>query len=84
MGKKRDQKHQLWTVHANGTGLAQLTDADNVVAADWSPDGTRLAEVRSAGQDTNPQLQVWVGGADGTGMRLVADGILGADATVDW
>jgi Tol biopolymer transport system component len=84
--KKRSQPNrQLWTVHSNGTGLTRLTTANNVVAADWSPDGSHLAVVRSVGTDTgNSELQVWVGSADGSHLRLVVDGISGSDASIDW
>jgi Tol biopolymer transport system component len=84
-GKRRALKYQLWTIHPNGTGLARLTEADNVVAADWSPDGNRLAVVRSVGTEAGSDvLQVWVGNADGSHLRMVVDGISGSDASVDW
>jgi Tol biopolymer transport system component len=84
--KKHSQPNrQLWTMHSDGSGLTRLTDANNVVAADWSPDGKQLAVVRSVGTDTGTgELQVWVGGADGAHLHLVADGISGSDASVDW
>jgi len=84
--KKHSQPNrQLWTIHANGSGLTRLTDANNVVAADWSPDGRQLAVVRSVGTETGTgDLQVWVGGADGSHLHLVADGISGSDASIDW
>jgi Tol biopolymer transport system component len=85
VGKKKNVKHQLWTVKPSGSDMQRLGDASNVVSADWSPDGRRLAVVRTVGAAaSNPQLQVWVGNADGTGMHLVVDGISGADASVDW
>jgi Tol biopolymer transport system component len=84
-GKKKNLRHQLWTVKPDGTDMARLTEAGNVLSADWSPDGRRLVVVRTVGAAvSNPQLQVWVGNADGTGMHLLVDGISGADASVDW
>jgi Tol biopolymer transport system component len=84
--KKHSQpNHQLWMIHSDGTGLTRLIDANNVVAADWSPDGKQLAVVRSIGTQTGTsELQVWVGGADGSHLHLVVDGISGSDASVDW
>jgi len=73
---------QLWVVRANGTQPRQLIPATNVVAADWSRDGTGLVVLRA--DATTQTLQVWVGGAEGTGLHPVGDPIPGTSATVDW
>jgi Tol biopolymer transport system component len=84
-GKKKKINHQLWTVKPNGTDMNRLLNVNNVVSADWSPDGKRLVVVRTQGSEAaNPQLQVWVGNSDGTGLHLLIDGLPGADASVDW
>jgi Tol biopolymer transport system component len=74
---------ELWTVGPNGGRVSRLTTAENVVAADWSSDGTRLAIARTTGK-VNPQLEVWVGNADGSSLRQVVEGIPGSQATIDW
>ena len=84
-GKHHRLNHQLWTIRPDGSDLTELSDASNVVAADWSPDGKQLAVVRSVGTEAGTnELQVWVGNADGSHLRLVVDGISGSDATIDW
>src|SRR5262249_5839403 len=83
--KHSQPNHPLWITNASGGGLTRLTDANNGGAGDWSPDGKQLAVVRSVGTGTGVgDLQVWVGGADGGHLHLVADGISGSDASIDW
>lgn len=73
---------ELWTVDATGHGSRRLLDRTDVVAADWSPDGANLAVVtRGSKPDT---LQLWVGAADGTGLRAVGSPLAGSQASVDW
>jgi hypothetical protein len=74
---------ELWTVGPNGGRDSRLMTAENVVAADWSSDGTRLAILRTTG-DANSQLEVWVGDADGSGAHMEVDGIPGSQASLDW
>jgi Tol biopolymer transport system component len=74
---------ELWTLGPNGGRASRLTSAENVVAADWSADGTRLAILRTTG-DVNSQVEVWVGDADGSSLRLVVDGIPGEQGSIDW
>ena len=73
---------QLWVVNPDGTSPHQLTGAKNVVAADWSSDGKQLVVIRSDAKTST--LQVWVGDANGKGLRMVGDPLPGVDATVDW
>lgn len=54
----------IFTVQADGTGLAQLTfDAAPVHSPTWSPDGSQIAWISE--RDLNPELYVM--NADGTG-----------------
>lgn len=74
---------ELWTINASGGDPKALLTWPDIVAADWSSDGSRLAVVRlTAGVVST--LSVWVGNADGSGMHEVVDGIQGSDASVDW
>ena len=73
---------ELWEVDANGAGLRQVAPLFDVVAADWSADGSRLAVLRRG--DREGTLQLWVGNADGTGLRAVGEPIMGTHATIDW
>lgn len=73
---------ELWRTDAVGSAPRRVLDARDVVAADWSPDGRRLAVLRrGAGRET---LRLWVGNADGTGLRSVGGELPGTDGTVDW
>jgi len=74
---------ELWTIHAGGGGAAPLLTWPDIVAADWSSDGSRLAVVRSTGGAVST-LSVWVGNANGSHMHEVVDGLQGSDASVDW
>jgi Tol biopolymer transport system component len=73
---------QLWVVNPDGTKPHAFIGAKNVVAADWSYDGTQVVVVRS--DPATSTLQVWVGDADGKGFHMVGDPLPGTDATVDW
>jgi dipeptidyl aminopeptidase/acylaminoacyl peptidase len=74
---------ELWTVGPNGGRDSRLMTAENVVAGDWSSDGTRLAALRTTA-DVNSQIEVWVADADGSGAHKVVDGIPGTQASLDW
>jgi len=39
--------HQIWKIRFDGSGRQQLTDADSMGIATWSPDGTRIAATSS-------------------------------------
>lgn len=64
----------LFTVRVDGTGLKQLTHAnDGVVnngADSWSPDGKEIAFV----SNRSGTYQIWVMGADGTHVRQLTRG----------
>jgi Tol biopolymer transport system component len=62
----RDHGADLWKIHPDGTGLAQLTNSTgwNELPA-WSPDGSRLAFLR--------ENAIYVVNSDGTGASIVAD-----------
>ncbi|HET7707248.1 MAG TPA: protein kinase [Thermoanaerobaculia bacterium] len=67
---------QIWRAEV-ATGLAtQLTGdpAQSDRLPRWSPDGSRIAFVRSAGINENRGGGVWVMSADGAGPRPVAQG----------
>jgi len=81
--KKKHLLSELWTMSANGDDARPLLTWPDIVAADWSSDGSRLAVVRVTGGAVST-LSVWVGNADGSGMHEVIDGIQGSDASVDW
>jgi Tol biopolymer transport system component len=57
---------QLYTIKPNGSGLGQLTNLDNnPLAADWSPDGRRIA----LGIGTEGHDGIAIMNADGSGLR---------------
>src|SRR5215203_4624217 len=63
---------EICVVNADGTGMINLTDdSTDERAAVWSPDGTKIAFVRSSSPDNT---DIFVMNADGTDMaRLTTD-----------
>ena len=65
--------HDLFVVHPDGTGLAQLTssDVDGLFSFGpmWSPDGTKLLFVR--GVDELDSTDLWIVNVDGTSLSQV-------------
>ncbi len=73
---------QLWVCDPSGSGAHRLATAPGVVAADWSPDGSNLAVVT---RGTSPgTLQLWIGRADGSGLKPMGSPVPGTDASIDW
>jgi len=70
-----DEGEGLYVMRVDGGGVRRLTQG-NALFPDWSPDGARIAFVRDlydeveATEDRN----VWIVGADGTGLRRVTTG----------
>ena len=65
------RSHQIYTISAAGTGVRQLTTANENDHPTWSPDGTRIAYLHhSAGGNS----QVWVMNADGSHQQQVTGG----------
>jgi TolB protein len=61
----------IWTIHPDGTGLRQVTQAGpgvKVYSASFSPDGTRITLGMSGVDD---QADVYTIGVDGTGLTPV-------------
>ena len=66
----RDGNFEIYTINANGTGLARLTtDPNNDFAPAWSPDGKKVAFDRDIG-GTN--FDLYVVDADGSGETAIA------------
>jgi Tol biopolymer transport system component len=59
-------RHALWS---KTNGLHYLT-RDSGLAPQWSPDGTKLVFTAIHGND-GPPAQIWVVGADGTGLKKI-------------
>jgi Tol biopolymer transport system component len=70
-------------VHANGTGLAQLTNTPDrfEFAPVWSPDGTAIAFVGCTGA----ACEIFVTDAEGGGEEQITSlGVSGGEGAVDW
>lgn len=68
---------QLWVMSPDGAGARPLTNAGlyHHTALAWSPDGTRIAFVRSNQADLNEPPEIWLIPVDGeAGVRLVIGG----------
>jgi Tol biopolymer transport system component len=76
------RQSEVWTADATGGQSRRLVAERDIVAADWSPDGSRLAVITQGSQSDT--LQLWVGGADGTGLRRVGTPFSGSTASIDW
>jgi Tol biopolymer transport system component len=64
-----DTTHRLMTVHADGTGTAEVThDFPRIATPSWSPDGTRLSFTA-----WTPWAGLFTIGADGSGLAPATD-----------
>lgn len=71
---------ELFVAQADGTGLRQLTDGPgSVLGPAWSPDGSRIAFVRSDFSDDRGEI--WVMSSDGTELRSLGTQPYAADLT---
>jgi Tol biopolymer transport system component len=72
----------LWTMRADGTGLARLTN-DRVPdeLAEWSPNRKQIAWTR--GGEVSPAGEIWVMNADGTRRKQVTSNNF-SDNAVSW
>ena len=73
---KRDGGAMVYVMNSDGTGVVRLTESPEMsVAQDdapaWSPDGTRIV---FASRSRDSKYQLYVVGADGTGLRKISDG----------
>lgn len=67
----RSGTRQLYVANANGRGVEQVTDLNNMGGrSTWSPDGTRLAFYRGPSGDRD----IYVINIDGTGLERLTDG----------
>jgi Tol biopolymer transport system component len=79
----RDFHSSIWVVHTDGTGLREINvqpaaacgganndpNAEGCNEPTWSPDGTKIAFVRSFSNDIDGEI--WTVNVDGTGLRQV-------------
>jgi Tol biopolymer transport system component len=76
------RQSEVWTADATGRNSRRLVAQADIVAADWSPDGARLAVITQGSEPDT--LQLWIGGADGSGLRQVGSPFAGSRASIDW
>jgi Tol biopolymer transport system component len=75
-----DETYELYTLAADGTGLARLTDNGWLdVYPRWSPDGTQMAFLSFP----DSTLDIYVMDADGSNRRRLFDSG-GHDGDIDW
>lgn len=74
----------IWLVHADGTGLTQLTTTQDALDPKWSPDGKSILYVRSSTTKSFGS-QLWAMRLDGTAPhRLIpAKNVVAADWSPD-
>ena len=58
---------QIYTIRADGTGLAKLTETGRNLQPDWSPDGESIAYISDCGTDHGYLLRIM--GSDGDNKR---------------
>ena len=70
---RTDGVDQVFVIHADGTGLSQVTDSSLPVkeSLDWSPDGLRIAYSSSASPDSGP-FSIHVMDVDGSHDTTIA------------
>ena len=69
----------LWTIEPNGSALTKVFEDPEggfVVKPIWSPDGSKIMFAMNPIDDEflHPDNEIYVIGADGTGLTLVIDG----------
>lgn len=68
-----DNDYEIWTMGADGSDPARLTDSPAIdTDPDWSPDGTRIA-FASMRSGTSGRPGIYVMASDGTGVRRIVD-----------
>jgi WD40-like Beta Propeller Repeat len=74
----------LWAIHADGTGLTQLTATGDAFAPKWAPHGTKFLFVRSS-SSTKFGSQLWVANPDGSSPHELTDwqNVVSADWSPD-
>jgi Tol biopolymer transport system component len=89
--QSEDHHKAIWVVNVDGGTLRQLpiaprcggllgeADAYGCYSPDWSPDGARIAFVRSEPDGSNERI--WIVNADGSSLVQVTDG---TDDNPDW
>jgi Tol biopolymer transport system component len=61
---------EIWVMNADGSDPRQLTTMNAQASIpDWSPDGTRIAFQALRGDGTDDEWDIWVIGADGSGLQ---------------
>jgi hypothetical protein len=68
---------QLWRMRADGSDAQRITpdgDLYHHMAVRWSPDGTRLAYMRSLAENPAGLIEIWVSNADGSQARRLTAG----------
>jgi Tol biopolymer transport system component len=76
----------LFVINADGTGLTQLTGAEQPYESipSWSPDGTKIAYMGVTAGEPFDELHVFVINADGTGRRQLTDNAVGSEGSPVW
>jgi Tol biopolymer transport system component len=69
-------------VDSSGKPARRLLSPSGVIAADWSPDGSKLAVISRGSKPGT--LQLWIGGSDGSELKRVGTPFEGTHASIDW
>jgi Tol biopolymer transport system component len=67
------EKSGIYTINADGTNEAHLTNSPDPGALAWSPDGKKITYVEWGGEQSGGTTDIFVMNADGSGRRRLAN-----------
>jgi Tol biopolymer transport system component len=69
--RREFRKYEIYSMNRDGTGVTNLTNSRYVAEEEpaYSPDGTKIAFMRFVNSEVDPDIEIFVKNADGTGKN---------------